>query len=251
LPMANLIAKAGWEAHLVNGLVHRSWSFGTLLQSVSQIGSFGAEFWWSFQLSAYSTALSFCLVSLLVRCSVHRWSNVELHRWTNGALLGAMAFLLALPGPMVNLMVIHLLSFSKQDWLNFLADRTLAGPIVALQSRSLPVVFFVLWIANERFSARNEQALRIDLGLSWASRSWIRMKAIQGPCWLASIVSFFICFADLSSYLLVQPPGVTTVAMRMFDMLHYGVKNQEAALAMTLAGISMATTMLIVRQCDI
>jgi ABC-type Fe3+ transport system permease subunit len=54
--------------------------------------------------------------------------------------------------------------------------------------------------------------------------------------WLIAFwIGFSIAFGDLASYLLIQPPGVTTVAMRMFDLLHYGTKNREAGLAVALA----------------
>lgn len=55
------------------------------------------------------------------------------------------------------------------------------------------------------------------------------------PILATLFISFTLAFGDLSSYLLVQPPGVTTIAMRMFDLLHYGTKNREAALALFLA----------------
>jgi len=148
------------------------------------------------------------------------------------------------------LMIIALLDRREPAWVGFLTDRTLIGPILALQSRCLPIVFGVLWLAKKRFTTNNDRLLQLDKGLPYLSRTWILLKAMLNPLVVALVVAFFVSFADLSSYLLVQPPQVTTVAMRMFDLLHYGIKNRESGLALTLVIASAIPTLLFVRRMD-
>jgi ABC-type Fe3+ transport system permease subunit len=59
-----------------------------------------------------------------------------------------------------------------------------------------------------------------------------------------------IAFGDLASYLLVQPPGVTTVAMRMFELLHYGIRNREASLALLLSAFALLPSWWLARRID-
>jgi ABC-type Fe3+ transport system permease subunit len=240
VPISNLIVKAGWQSQIIDGSVHRHWSLWTLLGAIGQIGSFAEEFGWSMQLCLYASCLAMLLSFLLL---VFRAG-----KWTNATLLGVLAFSLATPGPIVNLAIMKLFNLSNSEWIAYLADRTLACPIVALQSRCLPITFLFLWLADSRFHLKNDDILRLDRGLPWSTSLWVRTKAMTGPMVFAFVISAFTAFADLSSYLLVQPPGVTTVAMRMFDLLHYGVKNQEAALALVLASISMSTACLLLRR---
>lgn len=242
IPFVNLIVKAGYLATMDNGEIRRSWSASVLVQSIVQSRTFLNEISWSIQLSLYASALSLVLGVAMVGCAKAPWAT-----WL---AIGLMAFLLALPGPIINLLIISLLDRREPAWVGFLADRTLIGPILALQSRCLPIVFGVLWLAKKRFATNNDRLLQLDQGLPYLSRTWILLKAMLNPLVVALVIAFFVSFADLSSYLLVQPPQVTTVAMRMFDLLHYGIKNRESGLALTLVIASAIPTLFFVRRMD-
>ena len=243
IPITNLIVKAGWIATMDNGEIRRSWSAVVLIQSIVQSGTFMNEISWSIQLSLVSSALALVLGIVLAACVRSRWSN-----WL---AIGLMAFLLALPGPIINLIVIGIFDRSEPEWIGYLADRTLCGPILALQSRCLPIVFGVLWLARNRYKEHHERSLQLDLGLPYLIRIWILFKAMGSPLAVALVVAFFVAFSDLASYLLVQPPQVTTVAMRMFDLLHYGIKNRESGLALTLVIAGAIPTCLFLRRIDL
>ena len=243
IPITNLIVKAGWIATMDNGEIRRSWSAVVLIQSIVQSGTFMNEIGWSIQLSLVSSALALVLGIVLAACVRSRWSN-----WL---AIGLMAFLLALPGPIINLIVIGIFDRSEPEWIGYLADRTLCGPILALQSRCLPIVFGVLWLARNRYKEHHERSLQLDLGLPYLTRIWILFKAMGSPLAVALVVAFFVAFSDLASYLLVQPPQVTTVAMRMFDLLHYGIKNRESGLALTLVIAGAIPTCLFLRRIDL
>ncbi len=239
IPLLNLIVKAGWIATMDNDQLRRSWSPWVLLHSISQSRTFSIEIGWSMQLSLYASGLAVLLCLGLLCCTRAKWSSQ--------IAIGLMVCLLAIPGPMVNLFVIWLFDRREPEWVGFLADRTLCGPILALQSRCLPIVFGILWLARDRYQKKNERLLLMDRGLPLATRLWILCIALRAPLVLAPIVSFFVAFADLSSYLLVQPPQVTTVAMRMFELLHYGIKNRESGLALALVLAGLLPTILWMR----
>ena len=225
-----------------NDVIRLSWSPLAIMQSIVQSTTYLHEIGWSIQLSLYSSGFALVLGVVLAACATARW-----YKWIG---IGLMAFLLALPGPIVNLVVIKLFDRREPEWIGFLADRTLCGPILALQSRCLPVVFGVLWLARERFDNHNKRLLELDLGLPYLTRTWILFKAMLNPIAVAFAIAFFVAFADLSSYLLVQPPQVTTVAMRMFDLLHYGINSREAGLALALVIAGAIPTVVFVRRID-
>ena len=240
VPIANLIVKAGWVATIDNEMIRRGWSPMVFATSIWQSRSFSSELAWSIQLSLYSSGLALVLGLMLI--------EVSRFRWTEWIVFGSLAFLLALPGPIVNLAVMSLLDRNEPRWMAYLADRTLFGPILALQARCLPIVFVVLYIAMERFKRKNHYLMQLDRGLPQWIRFWILFKAVRSPLVTALVLAFFVAFADLSSYLLVQPPQVTTVAMRMFDLLHYGIKNRESGLALTLVIFAMLPTIVFARR---
>jgi len=240
IPLASLIIKAGWIATMKEDVIQRSWSPWVVMESMVQSKSFTNEIGWSLQLSFYTTVTAIILGAIAVGCARRRWSA-----WI---AIGLAAFLLAVPGPLVNLTVISLVDRSEPEWVGTLADRTLFAPILAQQSRCFPVVFALLWIANERYRKRNARQLQLDQGLPFITRVWVGIFAMKKPILMSAVIAFFVSFADLSSYLLVQPPQVTTVAMRMFDLLHYGIKNRESGLALTLAMAGSIPTLFLVRR---
>jgi ABC-type Fe3+ transport system permease subunit len=77
--------------------------------------------------------------------------------------------------------------------------------------------------------------LQLEKSLPASTRYRVELQYVRGSIWTALWLAFLIAFGDLASYLLLQPPGVTTVAMRLFDLLHYGIRNREASLALVLA----------------
>jgi iron(III) transport system permease protein len=240
VPIANLVAKAGWVARAEPQGIQRGWSLFRFAESIMELGSFRTELLWSIQLSLYATGLALALGMSSLCLAKSRWSS--------SIWIACMAMLLATPGPLINLLLIKISNSLQTDWLVYLADRTLAAPILALQSRCWPLAFGILWVAHRRFDLRHHHQMAIDRGLPVSARLWVRAKAMVLPILTSALVCFFVSFADLSSYLLVLPPGVTTVSMRMFDLLHYGVKNQDASLALGLAVCGMLASVLLFRK---
>jgi ABC-type Fe3+ transport system permease subunit/DNA-binding beta-propeller fold protein YncE len=55
---------------------------------------------------------------------------------------------------------------------------------------------------------------------------------------------FLLCLWDVESIVLVVPPGNETVALRVFNLLHYGHNTQVNALCLTLLGLAIAPLLL-------
>jgi iron(III) transport system permease protein len=99
--------------------------------------------------------------------------------------------------------------------------------------RSFPIAFVLAHAAVNTIDIRLHEAAELD-GASWPVRLW----RIDLPLLGTSLVgSWIICLAwgmaELSGTILSLPPGVTTLSIRIFNLVHYGVDDQ-------LAGICLA-----------
>ena len=56
----------------------------------------------------------------------------------------------------------------------------------------------------------------------------------------AWVISCAIAMGDLAGSILVLPPAVETAAIRLFGLLHAGVREQEAGLALATLSICFA-----------
>lgn len=227
LPFASLVTRIGWESRVIEERTIRSWSIEQALRSIAHVADFSTEFGWSFQLAIWSSGLAIASALLLIAGSTSRTFVVT--------TLFLVGFALALPGPLVNLILLQLFDRVLPGRWSFIADRTLIGPILALQFRCLPIAYGIMLLARWRYESRYENLIATDRSLPWWLQQSVWLKYASSSILTCLGIAFFISFGDLASYLLIQPPGVTTVAMRMFELLHYGIRNREASVAMVLA----------------
>lgn len=233
VPILNLFVKAGWTVTVSDQKIVRIWSVQTFGQSLSGIGSFRDEFFWSTAISLYATALALIVSLALVRFFSKRWQVSSVF-----AMLG---FCLVLPGPAINCFFYWLANSGSAIFVQ-LRDDSLVFVVLALQFRCLPIVYAIHWISVRRFRESYRDPIALDHSTFWMHKmAWMR------PVVVACVASFFIAFANLEAYLLILPPGVTTVSMRSFELLHYGVQNKEAGLSVALILISIGTSVFMQR----
>lgn len=240
VPISALVVKAGWTVVMpaaVNqaavgqvptggqvGVAGFSWSVAaeTLLTAP---GMFQQEFRWSLQLALFTWLLTLPLAWLMAAAA-------SSHRWLRQINFAGCLLLAMIPGPIVSLVVIWLFN---RDSLGDVYDRTLIPSIVALLPRALPAAYLILRGGYRLLDPAVNECAMLD-----GSGIWMRMIRIEAPrmrraLLLASLAVILVAFADLSATLLVLPPSVTTVASRLFGLLHSGVRNHEAGLALFAA----------------
>ncbi|RMF43497.1 MAG: iron ABC transporter permease [Planctomycetota bacterium] len=223
LPLVSLVVKAGWQPVVVDGQpVRYGWSLVRLLTTLREtLVLFTPEYYWSALLAVTSTAVAVgSAVTLYALCPP------RMRQWLGLAIL----MLLAVPGPLVGLLITTGLNRSSPAILGWLYDSTLAAPVLAQQFRLLPIGWiFVVAITSVVGRAVFEQA-RVDGLTRWelATRVVWPMTWRQ---WLGAAVCLMIfSVGELSCTILVLPPGVTTVSMRLFEMLHFGMRHQDSGL---------------------
>lgn len=140
---------------------------------------------------------------------------------------------IAIPGPLVGLGLLRLLSNGGEFGI-FLRDRTLFAPVAAAAIRSLPWIVLLL---RHAFRTIPQEHLELAKLHGWGGvRSFFSIALPQRWALVMAGLLFAIglCLSEVATSLVVTPPGVELASVRMMGMLHSGVENQLAGLALLL-----------------
>ncbi len=241
LPIANLVVKAGWQPYTdAAQKAHYGWSLSRFLTTaVESLTLFTREFYWSAVLATLAASTAMALAAaILISCRCG-WQRVFVGL--------VMLLLIGTPGALVGTLLIFLMNRSEPAFLGQLFDRTLAAPILAQQFRLLP--FAVLMVSGllSTIDGRSWELARQE-GLS----AWQRCRTILWPqtgsrwllVWLILVV---LSVGELSSTILVLPPGVTTLSMRLFEMLHFGMRHQDSGLCLLLLAVGWGVSAIVLK----
>jgi len=168
------------------------------------------SFWYSAMTATLVSALGFVAV-----------------RWTGLRLAWLLFFL---PGVLLGVVLIFLLNRPGLGWLY-------GGPGIVLLALGLR--YFALGWEGMRLAKASMDA---DLqtvthlaGLPWWQRWWHLFLPQAGPALAAMwYVVYLLCLWDTETLVLVVPPGGETLALRVFNLLHYGHHAQVNALCLIL-----------------
>ena len=153
-------------------------------------------------------------------------------RWVVGAIV---IVLLTVPAPIVGIGVIKV--FNRPGLLGWFYD---SPGILVLTCciRALPYTVLVLLPAVKRIQPQLADAAVLE-GATWTAY----LRFVLAPlCGRSLIIAWFLGFilsiSELGASVLVAPPGLTTLSIRFFTLVHYGVYPNIAAMClMLLAGV--------------
>jgi iron(III) transport system permease protein len=158
---------------------------------------------------------------------------VRTSRWFLWPIVAILAVGFALPGPAIYQCIKVAFGFLGPELHYWIQTRTLAEPIVALQFRCLPLGTLMAYVLMDQHRLATGGTMLAD-ELGWSDR--LRLFLGQNRVELIGlwILAFAVSIADLSTTVLLLPPGVSTLASRIFELLHYGVRYKEAGLCLVL-----------------
>ena len=226
IPVGNLVYKAGEIVRPAGDSLVRQWSVGRFIEVVAPIfHDYGAEFGWTLLISGLAATAALALAAPLAWLARRGGSR-------SVPALATAAVCLVTPGPLVGLGVIWWLDrdIPLAIWLY---DRTVLAPVLAMLVRILPIAILLCWYALRSVSDDVLDSAAAE-GAGPCRRFWLiaapqRLSAI-GAAWLAA---FVVATGDLACSILVVPPGVTTVPIKVFGLIHYGVDDQVAGICLT------------------
>ena len=233
VPLGNLIYKAGMTLRAEGSQRILGWSLGQFARIVgSSVGRFHEEIGWTILIGTVASASAMAVGTPLA------WL-ARRGGWRAAPAFTVVAFAAAVPGPLIGLGVIWLLDRQTPGICVWLYDRTIFAPVLAILIRLLPLAVLLCW-----YVLRSVSDDVLDSAASEGAGSCARFCLIVVPqrwsgliaVWLALLA---VAAGDLACSVLVVPPGVTTISVRVFGLIHAGVDDQVAGLCLTvLAGVA-------------
>jgi iron(III) transport system permease protein len=235
VPASNLAYQAGRIVRQVEGAWVPGWSGTRCLELLipwpatyrfAAVWEFRQEFFWTGVTGVTAATLAVLVASPLA------WMGRRGGPYALPAIIVAAAGISTM-GPLVGVALIRLFSLSDQAWVIFLYDQTIVAPVLAVTWRCLPMTILICWFAFAGLSRNLLDTATLDGAGPWTR--FVRLAVTQrGPALaLAWFVALAMAGGELSASILVLPPGMTTVPLRVFGLLHSGVTNQAAAICLT------------------
>ncbi len=242
VPAASLVNKTGVTTARVDQEVVRSWSAkksGRMV--VDSFWEHRREWGWTFAIGS-AAVVAATLVGVVLAWSLRSGS---LPAFPIASLL-ALGF--SVPGPLLAVWLIRVLNQPDDSilWpLTWCYNHTIFAPSLIQFFRALPLTTLLLW---SQFASVSQDVL--DSATSDGAGWWRQLVCVVLPLrWPAVVaaggMAMIVAMGDLAATLLVAPPGVTTLSMRIFGLLHYGAEDRVAALCLAVALVVSAVVIVI------
>ncbi len=245
IPVGNLVYKAGVVVAQSEAGRVREWSMAKTVSLVAKSpAAHGQEIVWSLLIGATAASVAVAIAVGLAWLATARRER-GLTRWALPALALA-AVGLAVPGPIVGLVVVQVFNAMGSDtpvWLAYLYDRTIAPPVLAQVVRCVPLAVLILWHALWTIPREVIESARCEGALWWGQLFRIVLPSRWPAVLLAWLVCLAVCLSELAATVLVVPPGIRPLSVHVFGLLHYGVEDQVAAICLLLIGCFWLATL--------
>ncbi len=238
-PIGGLVAKTGIVVTRGAGGLDRSWSAEQCAAMVLESPQrFAREFFWS-SIIGVLAATAAVVIGLGLAWSARRGGRRAVPAWM------VIALTLALPGPLIGLGLIAVFSAADWPWLTWLYDRSIAAVTIAQAVRALPLCTLVLWYALRTVPEEHLDSATLE-GASALTRFFRIALPQRWPAVAAAwLVGLAIAWGELSASILVVPPGVTTLPIQIFGLIHYGVDDRVAGVSLAVIAIFAALAVLL------
>jgi iron(III) transport system permease protein len=229
VPIVGLIRNLGRSVMRGDaGELTATWSMGSVADRVAEAPRvFASEYFWTAIIAAVTSMVAVAIAWPIA--SRIRYRSAGPGRFAGQAVLDAITIaMICMPGPIVGLAVVSLFQWGVPGFA-FLYQQTIVPTVIAMLVRGFPISY---WIIRGGYAGIRDETLEMArLDASPLVRFW----QIERPLVLRSLIGAGLATAivtsgDLPAALPVVPAGVTTVAIRLFGLLHSGVRYQESAL---------------------
>jgi len=230
-PLLGLVSKAGAIVERNDGQIVQSWSAVKTVTLVARSPwEHRREFSWSLLIACSATIASVAIAIVLA------W-GLRTGRLPKLPTALALSLGFAIPGPLLGVGIIHCLNqppdslFSGLTWFY---DHTILAPVIAQFLRALPLVALIL---TAQFASLPQDIL--DSAQSDGAGWWRQLLSVALPwSWptvvAAACMGLIVSIGDLAATLLVVPPGVSPLSVRIFGLLHYGAEDRVSALCLMM-----------------
>lgn len=231
IPLGNLIHNVGVNVRWDSGVAVREWSWPSAWRQMARAPvEFAAEFRWTAAIAGLAALLAVACLAPLA------WFA----RRSPAAILvgcGVSALTLAVPGPLLSLWLLEVRD-AAPGWAVWWFDETIVVVAAVHAWRAAPLVWLVLVDAMRSFPEEEWETAALAGAAPLARWLTLVVPRRRGSLLTAGIVAVVVSLAEVSTSLLVAPQGVTTLAVRISQLVHTGVDDRLAAVA--LIGVACA-----------
>ena len=229
VPLAGLIAKAGVVVESTNGTFVRRFEWGRVVATCQKMAEVHrGEFGWTLLIGGLA-ALAAVAIGMPIAWRARHGGRRAL------PAIGVIGVLAAIPRPLLGLGLIAVLNRRELPWLTTLYDRSILAPWLAQTLRALPIVTLALWAAFRSVPREAIELAAMD-GAGPVRQFWnVLLSMRRAAVAVAGLLGFVVAVGELSASILVLPPGVTTVAQRVFGLLHATAGDEVAGLGLVQA----------------
>jgi ABC-type Fe3+ transport system permease subunit len=135
-----------------------------------------------------------------------------------------------LPGVLLGIGLIHAFNHGWSAWFY----QTAGVVILALVIRYFVIGWYTAGQAIARVDPNLTDVALLEGATRWQMLRYVEWPQIARPVLVAWYIIFVLCLWDVESIILIIPPGGETLALRIFNLLHYGHNAQVNALCLTL-----------------
>jgi len=140
-----------------------------------------------------------------------------------------------LPGVILG---IGLIGLFNRPWFSLLYQSA-AIVILAFVIRYLALGWNSLAYALQTVDRDLTDAATLDGATRWQMLRYVQWPQVAPQATAAWYIVFLLCLWDVESMILIVPPGEETLALRVFNLLHYGHNAQVNALCLTLLALAV------------
>lgn len=158
------------------------------------------------------------------------------------AVAFAALLLLCVPAPVVGIGIIEALNRAGPAGVFYDSPAVL---VLAQVIRALPFAMLVLLPALLRVPVDLDESAQLD-GATWLERLFrVAAPSIRPALGAAWALALVLSLSELGASCLVMPPGHSTLSLRFFTLIHFGVYPDAAGLCLILLGcVGMAAALL-------
>jgi len=206
----------------------------------------GVELFWrtlsgSFDELLYSTLLAlFCALATLL-CSIPYAYLLARHHPLQSGIDFFALIPMAVPAALFSL---GLLKAGNVFDLHYLSSSSLFC-LAGLVAHFLFLAVKILQAGIEQIELQSEEVAL----LAGASRTRIMLRIILPQLKTSAAAAFFLvficCFSELSATLLLVPPGRETIAVKIYNLMHYGADDMVASLCLFIIIVMLLSGLLL------
>jgi len=150
---------------------------------------------------------------------------------------------LVLPGPLVG---IGFIGLAMQDKL-FNLYGSVWMPVLASISRFAPIAALVILAKMQRTDRLLLEASNVHQARTFDGFLRVRLPIFSATLLAAFFMVFIFSLGELSATIIVTPPGHSTLAIRIYNYLHYGGSAEVAGLCLAMLFIILAAGSVILK----